>query len=110
MKNAFLFLVSVGLGVANVPAALLSPKWEATVKVVDESGQPVSGAYVMIGYYVAPPPDESVGVAKKDGVTDTNGIFRASKRSRSPDLMFTAQKQAIMMLSPVTSWDSHTIP
>src|SRR5688572_8167233 len=71
----------------------ISHRWDATVKVVDDTGRPVSGAYVMIGYYVPPPEDESIAVAKKDGLTDTNGIFRSSKRSRSPDLIFTARKE-----------------
>jgi hypothetical protein len=69
------------------------PEWNATVKVVDESGQPVPGADVTIGYYVPPSEGESVGLASKKGFTDTNGVFSASERSTTTDLFIGAGKQ-----------------
>jgi hypothetical protein len=60
---------------------------------VDETGQPVPGADVTIGYYVAPPTNQSIALATKRGKTDTNGLFAASERSRSVDLLFGAVKE-----------------
>jgi hypothetical protein len=68
------------------------PEWKATVKVLDEDGQPLAGAAVTIGYYVPPPPGESIGTGSKRGTTDTNGMFTASARCRSIDLSFGAGK------------------
>jgi len=44
-------------------------EWKATLKVVDESGSPVSGANVKVGYY-----DKNTPV-DIEGATDTNGIL-----------------------------------
>ena len=70
------------------------PEWKALVTVVDEKQQPVVGADVTIGFYVAPPADNPTGIATdaKRGVTDTNGVFTASGRSGSSDLFFGASK------------------
>src|SRR5437773_4158961 len=69
------------------------PEWRATVRVVDEAGQRVSGADVTIGYYISPPANQSVALASKRGKTDPNGLFTASERSRSVDLLFGAVKE-----------------
>jgi hypothetical protein len=44
-------------------------EWKATLKVVDETGSPVAGANVKVGYYTN---NTSVDI---DGTTDTNGIL-----------------------------------
>jgi hypothetical protein len=54
-------------------------EWKATVKVADETGNPVANAHVGVGYF-------SGGAQGIDGVTDTNGIFVATHRS-VPGLM-----------------------
>ncbi len=71
----------------------LSNEWHATIKVVDESGVPVGGADVAAGYFVAPPPGESIAKESIDGLTDSNGLFIASHRDRSITLGFRAHKE-----------------
>lgn len=68
------------------------PSWSATVKVVDDLGQPVDAAQITIGYYVAPPPGQTIATSSIKGETDTNGIFAASGRTGSTDLFFGANK------------------
>jgi len=63
------------------------------VKVVDDSGQPVNAARIAIGYYVAPPPGETIATSSIKGETDANGIFSASGRTGSTDLFFSADKE-----------------
>lgn len=93
MKNLIgIILISVLTGCA-AQLSPLAPEWKATIKVVDETAQPLSGATVTIGYYVPPPAGESIAVARKTGQTDTEGVFSASERSRSYDLTFKAQKE-----------------
>jgi len=58
-----------------------APEWKATVKVVDEVGQPVADANVEIGFYVQPPLDQSVAMDSIVGKTDTNGLFTTSHLS-----------------------------
>jgi hypothetical protein len=83
----FLAVAASGCGQDGLPPA---PEWKATVKVVDEAGQPMSRAEVTIGYYVPPPAGQSIATDAKRGKTDTNGLFTASERSRSVDLFFGA--------------------
>jgi hypothetical protein len=52
--------------------------WTATIKVVDENGQPFVGAEVEVSYYVKPPPGENEAGGSVNGLTDTNGIVRLS--------------------------------
>lgn len=70
-----------------------APEWKATVRVVDEIGQPVAGANVTIGYYVKANEPEAIATDARRGVTDTNGMFWASARSSSVDLTFAAAKE-----------------
>jgi hypothetical protein len=95
--SRFFVGVLIGAGIfagcaVNSKAQLFTSEWKATLRVVDERGQPLSGANVAIGYQIPPGPDESIAVDRKTGTTDTNGIFRASKRSRAFELVFLAQK------------------
>ena len=91
IMKALVYQVTIALavGCAYAQTATQSmPQWKATVKVVDEAGQPVEGATVTIGYYIPPPASRPTSIATdaKRGVTDTNGLFTASEYSRSPDL------------------------
>lgn len=47
-------------------------EWKATLRAVDESGNPISGAAADIGYYANSQPANALGI------TDTNGMFTAS--------------------------------
>lgn len=67
--------------------------WAATIKVVDENGQPVAGAEVDISYYIKPPPGENEAGESVHGLTDTNGIVRLSHAATgSVGLSFQATK------------------
>jgi hypothetical protein len=57
--------------------------WQATLKVVDETGQPVEAAKVRVFYMLT---------NEIAGLTDSNGIFVASHRDSSENLGFQAEK------------------
>jgi hypothetical protein len=61
-----------------------TPTWKATLKVVDETGQPVAGATAIVDYN-----EED----QMTGLTDTNGIFIASHTDKSFGLAFLASKE-----------------
>lgn len=63
---------------------LLKHQWTATLKVVDQTGQPVAGAKAGVGN----------GISKLDisGFTGTNGIFVASHSDAVENLAFYAEK------------------
>jgi len=85
-----LFAVSCGKAQSVLPPA---PPWNATVKVVDETGQPVPSANVDVSYYVKPPPGQSEASEKISGLTDIDGIFKASHQdTRSITLGFYVTK------------------
>jgi len=77
---------------AQTPAPI-EHEWRATVTVLDEASQPVGGANVEIGYYVKPAAGQTEAAEKIYGVTDTNGVFRASHPdTRSISLGFAITK------------------
>ena len=82
----WLAIMCIGIGQTSAQVTLIEHEWNATIKVVDESGQPIEGANASIGYFSQSHP-KSI-----DGLTDTNGIFRASHRAYSGILGFTAEK------------------
>ncbi|MGH7991465.1 MAG: carboxypeptidase-like regulatory domain-containing protein, partial [Limisphaerales bacterium] len=69
------------------------PEWKATVKVLDESGQPIGNADVSIWYYVTPTNGASEASARTTGKTDANGVFNASGRGNSATFDFVAKKE-----------------
>ncbi|MDB6031384.1 MAG: hypothetical protein JWM16_1722 [Verrucomicrobiales bacterium] len=88
-----LVLVSMfcGCGHAQDPGIVKS-LWRATIKVVDEAGDPIEGAKVTIGYHVTPFEAQTVRMAKATGLTDRAGVFRAAEQSQSIDLEVRAEK------------------
>jgi hypothetical protein len=84
MKNlVILILVSI---VTSCACAQTEHEWKVTLKVVDETGQPVAGAKASVGYFSHSTP------ASIDGLTDTNGLFRVSHSAYSGLLGFVAEK------------------
>ena len=79
-----IILSSLIINCALAEDALQEHQWQATLKAVDETGQPVVGAKIQVGY------DMSTNIIA--GLTDTNGRFIASHTSRSVDLGFYAEK------------------
>ncbi len=85
------FLIAVGCGQAqNDP---LLHEWKATLSIVDDNNQPVPGAEATIIYSVVPPPGQVVAGAQAKGLTDSNGVFTASHRDGSLNLVFRVQKE-----------------
>ncbi len=66
--------------------------WKAVVKVVNESGKPMEGTDVTIGYYVQPPEGQTIATSSTKGKTDANGSFSATGKTRSTDLFLGAGK------------------
>jgi hypothetical protein len=92
MKQIFwLAIMCIGTAQTSAQVTLIEHEWNATMKVVDETGQPIEGAKASIGYFSKSQP-KSI-----DGLTDTNGIFRASHRAYSGILGFTAEKAGFYM-------------
>ena len=96
MKNT-LILLSLTLLSLNCALGQLSPHpWKLTVKVIDEDGNPVSGADVAVSYKTTPPPNQNNEAGPKmgyiKGLTDANGEFGASHTDSSFDLGITVKK------------------
>lgn len=85
-KIIWLTLAGVAVNYACAQTTLPEHEWKVTLKVMDDNGQPVSGAKAIVGYYSNSKP------ASIDGLTDTNGIFTARHRARSGILGFSAEK------------------
>ena len=66
--------------------------WKATVTVLDETSQPVTGAAVAVSYYVQPPPGRPEAGEQIEGLTDVNGVFTASHSDTTIGLGFQATK------------------
>lgn len=90
-KMIYLLFFVVAAACANGQG--LKPIWNATIKVLDESGQPIAGADVKMSWHVTAP-DGSETFDKTEGLTDANGMFITShEANRSIDLGFTARKR-----------------
>jgi hypothetical protein len=87
MKSTIcLILFGMTVNCACAQTNPLKHEWKVTLKVVDDNGQPVANARAGIGYF-----SNHVG-ASIDGLTDTNGIFRASHSAYSGLLGFAVEK------------------
>jgi hypothetical protein len=68
-----------------------APVWKAVIKVVDDSGQPVNGAQVTVGYEI-PTVLQGKIPDKIIGLTDANGIFTASHQGKTYGFSFLAEE------------------
>jgi hypothetical protein len=69
------------------------PVAKATVKVVDELGNPIEGAQASIGFHVSKGfMEQGIRDVSEKGITGADGVFSASHRS-SLDIAFGADKQ-----------------
>jgi hypothetical protein len=86
-------LFTIALACSSVLAQSSKPDWSATIKVIDETSQPVTGADVEMSYYVQPPPGEHEAGGNVHGLTDINGVVRLShSNTGSIGLGFQATK------------------
>jgi hypothetical protein len=84
-KNILLLAILLGASAALAqPSPAPTPAWRATLKVADETGLPVSGAKIQIGY------DMTANVIT--GLSDPNGVFITSQTGGSGDLEIDATK------------------
>lgn len=67
-------------------------KWTVTLKVIDDTGQPVTNANAGVGSYFGPRTEEKDNATSIDGITDTNGLFTASHVAWGGLLSFVAEK------------------
>jgi hypothetical protein len=89
-KITCLFIIA--LTVSCVCAQTPNPIWNATIKVLDESAQPVVGANAEMSWDILAP-NNTVTFDKIGGLTDANGIVQVShKANTSVDLGFQASK------------------
>ena len=79
-------------GCAFAQTESVEHQWTVTFNVVDDTSQPVAGAKTWVSYHVPPPPDMRIAYEKIEGITDTNGVFVASHRSRTGALGFHVEK------------------
>jgi hypothetical protein len=87
----FLFVLPVSCTEGQT-AGLPKPAWNAAIKVIDESGEPVAGATAEMSWNVNRP-DNSLTSDKTEGITDANGVFKTShEANRSVGLGFAASK------------------
>lgn len=84
--------LAISLGCAKSQPSVGAKPWKATVKVTDESGAPVPGATVTVGYYIEPQGSRTIASGSNKGITDTNGVFVAGGQTRSTDLFFGVTK------------------
>jgi hypothetical protein len=82
--------LSVALTTSSVPAQTNQPDhlWNVTVHVVDETGEPVEGASAGVGFFYGPRSTPS----SIDGLTDSNGIFKASHTAFAGTLSVSVEK------------------
>ena len=85
IKIVYLILTCVAINFVCAQSLILH-EWKVTVKVVDETGQPIADAKTGVGYFSKSQP------ASIDGLTDTNGLFKASHFAYSGLLGFSAEK------------------
>ena len=81
-----LILFANAVNFTHAQTAPVKHEWNVTLKVVDESNQPIAAAKAEVGYFSKSQP------ATIDGLTDTNGLFKASHSAYSGLLGFVAQK------------------
>jgi hypothetical protein len=98
-KPACLLVVALAFTSAFAQTAPSFPDWKATLKVVDENGQPVPSANAEIWYQVQPPPNQTERSEKIAGLTDTNGIFTATHAYTAHSLSFRAAKLGYYAIS-----------
>jgi hypothetical protein len=98
LSSLILAMTMTGCSFAQLAMPSSSKEWKATLKIVDESGQPIIGADVQVSYILpAPPGTKSWGTYgnygdKIEGLTDTNGIFSASHTDSSVGLGIIVEK------------------
>src|ERR1035441_1768484 len=84
MKKSLCLIIAGIIINACAQNELLEHDWKATLKVVDETGQPVAGAKVSVG--------NGISKFEMSGLTDTNGIFVATHHDATENLAFYAEK------------------
>jgi hypothetical protein len=86
MKNIIcLFLTGIAIH-CSWAQQLVKYEWNVSLKVIDETGNPIAAAHTSVGYFADSRP------ASLDGLTDASGLFTASHEAFGGELGFTAEK------------------
>jgi hypothetical protein len=81
MKKILAMLI-VAAGLSFVRAEIPPAKVDVQVVVLDQDGEPVSGANCIVSFDAPPPPPQTEGVLNISGTTDSNGVFAVSAQTR----------------------------
>jgi hypothetical protein len=89
-----LILATAGYSFAQTNIFPTKP-WNATIKVVGEDRLPISGANVVVGYFLPPYAfsDDPKYSDRITGMTDTNGTFFATHNDRTAEIGFSVNKE-----------------
>jgi hypothetical protein len=99
MKKFICLILATGVAChINAQLRPIPHEWRATLKVVDDTGQPVAGAKTWVSFYIAPS-DEPKSSDLITGLTDANGLFIAEHIDRSVYLGFHAEKTGYYPIS-----------
>jgi hypothetical protein len=91
MKH-LIYLISILIAASSFGQGIPPQEWNATITVVDESGQPVSGANVSVIFWTLTTTDKRIST-NISGLSDKNGVFRVSHvYTGAPDMLFRATK------------------
>jgi hypothetical protein len=92
MKSLICSIVVFVVAISSLGQPVPPHEWKATVTVVDETAQPVTGADVRVIFSTFTPEGKPVST-NISGLSDGNGIFRASSvYTGAPDMLFRASK------------------
>jgi hypothetical protein len=98
MKTLTYLILTLAIGgCAFAQPEITGAKWNLTLNVTDENGQPVPDAQVSIGYRPKRKPGQSVAdyrlqPAELKGFTDTNGFFATSHTDTSWNIRIDVEK------------------
>jgi hypothetical protein len=98
MKTLTYLILALMVGVcAFAQPEITGAKWNVTLRIIDENGQPVADAQVSIGYHATRIPGQSEADYRESptqftGQSDTNGIFSASHTDTSWSIRIGIEK------------------
>jgi len=79
--RTFTWLVLFGLSFVSDAHAIFAPEGKITLKVIDESGQPLSGINVGTTYSIPSVEYGGIKFISHNGLTDGDGIFSSSGKT-----------------------------
>jgi hypothetical protein len=81
LLKAIFLMLTVGAACGAPLSIASAPQWKVTLKVIDDTGSPVSQAAVFAECYLPQPDGSPQSVARTPGLTDVNGLAVLAARS-----------------------------